>query len=408
MPRQIWILALGRLFLQTGSGFIVFYVTIFFVNEIGLPAALVGFAVGCQAIASIGGRFLGGICCDSQYWGRRGTLLLSAAISALGDAGLTIADNLPLLILANLFLGLGIGIYWPTIEAIIADLSTENQRYEAHAIATVADTIGLAIGTFFGGQIIGQWGNYRILFVLQGVAFLVFFTIIALAIVEPDREQNEPLDLQQDWLDIWSDRVFLLYILVNTFFIFYINQIYTILSLYFTNFITKLQTGNPFDIKEIGLFMTYYISLNALCQIPIARFLNNSDRFQGLRESMLFWGGGFLSLSAIGIFPQRTIFLIIIAMTLFSLGTATHGPSAFALMADLAPKSLRGIYFAWSNQSWGIGFALGPVIGSEVMGFAMEQNTAIAHFYWLAIAVTTAIGIVILAYIQKLLKMRKC
>lgn len=407
MPLQIWILALGRLCLQTGSGFVLFYTTIFFVNEIGLPAALVGFAVGCQSIAGIGGRFLGGICCDSRDWGRRGTLLLSAAISAFGDTGLAIADNLVLLIFANLFLGLGIGIYWPTIDTIIADLTTENKRHESYAVAAVADTLGLAIGTFLGGQIIGRWGSYRILFILQGIAFLAFFTIVSLAIAEPNREQNKPLNLQKDWLKMLRDRAFLLYILVNTFFIFYINQIYTTLSLYFTNFIANSETGNRLDIQEISFFITYYISVNAICQIPIARILKKSDRFQGLIGSMLFWGSGFLSLFAIGIFPQATIFFIVIAMTLFSLGTVTHGPSAFALMAYLAPKSLRGMYFSWSNQSWAIAFSLGPILGGGVMGLAMQQNVAIAHVYWLAIAATTAIGIGILVCIKKLIQMRK-
>ncbi|MEM9544060.1 MAG: MFS transporter [Cyanobacteria bacterium P01_E01_bin.42] len=403
MPPQIWILALGRLCLQTGSGFVLFYTTIFFVNEVGLPAALVGFAVGCQSIAGIGGRFLGGISCDSRYGGRRGTLLLAAAIIALGDAGLAIADNLPRLILANLLLGLGIGIYWPTIDTIIADLTTENKRHESYAIAAVADTVGLASGTFLGGQIIGRWENYRILFILQGTAALVFFIIISLAITEPDREQNKPLNLQKNWLVVFRDRTVLLYIFVNTFFIFYISQIYNTLSLYFTNFIANVETGSSLEIEEISFFITYYISLNALCQIPIARVLKKGDRIFGLISSLLFWGSGFLCLSTISIFPAATIFLIVIAMTLFSLGTMTHGPSAFALMAYLAPQSLRGIYFSWSNQSWAIAFSLGPIIGGGVMGFAIEQNAAIAHVYWLTIAATTAIGIGILIYIQRLI-----
>ncbi|MGK7925197.1 MAG: MFS transporter [Spirulina sp.] len=407
MPLPIWILAVGRLCLQTGSGFILFYTTIFFVNEIGLPAALVGFAVGCQSIAGIGGRFLGGILCDSQSWGRRGTLLLSAAISALGDGGLAIADHLPLLILANLVFGLGIGLYWPSIETITADLSAENKRQEAYAIAAVADTIGLAIGTFLGGQILTIWGNYRILFLLQALAFLIFFTLISLAISEPDRAGNKPLDLQEDWLKVWRDRAFILYVFVNTFFIFYINQIYTTLSLYLTNFIANSETGNRLNIEEISFFVTYYISLTAILQLPIARLLKGFNCLQGLMGAMLFWGGGFLALSAIGTIPQATILLIFVAMTLFALGTVAHGPSAFAFVADIAPKSLRGIYFSWSNQSWGIAFAIGPIVGGGVMGLALNRGVAIANFYWLAIATTTAIGIAILVDMQQVLNSQR-
>ena len=406
MPLQIWILALGRLCLQIGSGFVLFYTTIFFVNEIGLPAAFVGLAVGCQSIAGIGGRFLGGIFCDSQYWGRRGTLLLSAAISVLGDAGLAIANNLPLLILANLLLGLGIGLYWPAIETILADLTADNKRHESYAIAAIADTIGLAIGTFCGGQIIAVWGNYRLLFLLQGFAFLIFFTIISLAISEPDRPISPASNWWRDWLKIGRDRAFIFYVFVNTFFIFYISQIYTTLSLYLTNFIVSSETETHLDIETISFFITYYISLTAICQLPIARLLERRNRVRGLIGAMLLWGGGFLALFAFGTTLQGTLFLFSVAMTLFALGTVAHGLSSFAFVAEIAPKFLRGTYFSWSNQSWGIGFSIGPIIGGGVMGLALQRDTAIAHWYWLAIATTAAIGIGILLCIEGLVKRR--
>ncbi|MCJ8279671.1 MAG: MFS transporter, partial [Rivularia sp. ALOHA_DT_140] len=43
---QIWILAIGRLLNEVGTGFTLFYAPIFFVNQIGLSAATVGIAVG--------------------------------------------------------------------------------------------------------------------------------------------------------------------------------------------------------------------------------------------------------------------------------------------------------------------------------------------------------------------------
>lgn len=80
---KIWILAVGRLLSQIGTGLTLFYASIFFVDRVGLSATTVGICLGLGSVSGILGRFLGGSFADSQYWGRRKTLLLSAAISAI-------------------------------------------------------------------------------------------------------------------------------------------------------------------------------------------------------------------------------------------------------------------------------------------------------------------------------------
>jgi len=105
--RRIWILIAGRLLSQMGSGFVLFYAPIFFVNQVGLSAAAVGIGIGSESISGVFGRILGGSLADSPQWGRRKTLLLSAAISALADLVLTFSYNFPTFLLGNLLMGLG-------------------------------------------------------------------------------------------------------------------------------------------------------------------------------------------------------------------------------------------------------------------------------------------------------------
>jgi Na+/melibiose symporter-like transporter len=73
----IWILAAGRLLSQVGTGFTLFYLPIFFINEIGLSATAVGAALRSASASLMLGRFWGGTMIDSKFWGRRRTLLLS-------------------------------------------------------------------------------------------------------------------------------------------------------------------------------------------------------------------------------------------------------------------------------------------------------------------------------------------
>ena len=138
VPTTVWILAVGRLLSQVGTGFTLFYATIFFVNRVGLSAAAVGLALGLGAAVGMAGRIVGGTLADSPDWGRRKILILSSIISAFGSLILSITVNLPFFTAGSVIMGLGIGLYWPAMEASIADLAGENNRNEAYALNRLA------------------------------------------------------------------------------------------------------------------------------------------------------------------------------------------------------------------------------------------------------------------------------
>lgn len=131
---QVWILAAGRLLSQMGTGFTLYFLQIFFVNKVGLTATSVGFAIGSASISGIVGRVLSGSMTDSRWWGRRRTLLLSLLIAAIAAGIIAIAHSFWMLVLGNIVMGFGVGLYWPATEAIIADLSAGEQRQEAFTI----------------------------------------------------------------------------------------------------------------------------------------------------------------------------------------------------------------------------------------------------------------------------------
>ena len=182
--RSVWILAGGRLLSAIGTGFTLFYASIFFVNQVGISATLVGIGLGSGSLSGVFGRFLGGQWADSPQWGRRKTLLLSTIISALADLVLIFTNNFPTLVIGNLLMGFGIGLYWPATEAAIIDVTTQQQRNEAFAITRLADSLGLSLGVILGGALIATELNYRFLFLFDGISFLIFFLILYFAIAK--------------------------------------------------------------------------------------------------------------------------------------------------------------------------------------------------------------------------------
>ena len=236
---QVWIFAIGRFLSEVGTGCTLFYAPIFFVNQVGLSATSVGVALGSASISGVVGRIVGGSLADSEHWGRRRTLLLATAISAIGSLVLAATDNFTILVIGSLISGLGIGFYWPAAESVVADASQIDNRRETFAITRLADNLGLAIGIMLAGFLISIIGSYRWLFVIDAISFLVFFGVVYAGISETEQQQveeSEKTELFASWMAVLSDRRFLVYIAVNIFFTIYISQIHSTLPLFFKNF----------------------------------------------------------------------------------------------------------------------------------------------------------------------------
>lgn len=402
LNRTIWILAFGRLLSEIGTGFVLFYAPIFFVNQVGLSATLVGIGIGSGQIAGVIGRFLGGVFTDNKNIGRRRSLLLSAAISVFADVVLAFTYNFPTLLLGNLILGLGVGLYWPATEAVIADITTPDQRNEAFAITRVADSLGLGIGVVLGGLVISTAGNYRFLFVADGLSFLVFFSVIYFAVKESYNfeEETQRRNPFQGWGMALRDRAFITFLSINILFTTYIAQIQSTLPLYFRNYIHTGGNELGFSPEIISALFTWYITFAAIMQLPMARFLNRFRRAQALTFSFSLWFIGFVLIWVTGMTQQTPLILAIITLGILSLALNSYTPSASSLVADIAPASLRGVYLSLNSQCWAVGFFVGPPVG----GWALDQTRSITDSFWLVVAATTFIGILALRYLNQLLK----
>ena len=402
LNRTVWILAFGRLLSEIGTGFVLFYAPIFFVNQVGLSATMVGVALGSGQVAGVLGRFWGGVFTDRKSWGRRRTLLLSAAVSVLADVALGLTYNFPTLLLGNLVLGLGVGLYWPATEAVIADITTPEERNEAFAITRVADSLGLGIGVVLGGLMISTAGNYRLLFAADGISFLVFFAVIYFAVTESyqfeeaESRQRNPF---QGWGIALRDRAFVTFLGINILFTTYISQIQSTLPLYFRNYIHTGGEELGFSPEVISALFTWHITFAAIMQLPMARFLNHFRRAQALTFSFSLWLVGFVLIWVTGITEHAPLPMAILALGILSLGLNTYTPSASSLVADIAPASLRGVYLSLNSQCWAVGFFIGPPVG----GWALDQVRIITDQFWLVVAATTLIGIFVLRYLNKLL-----
>ncbi|MFE1745478.1 MFS transporter [Coleofasciculus sp. H7-2] len=396
---QVWILAIGRFLSGIGTGFTLFYAPIFFVNQVGLSAIQVGFALGSGAISKALGHIVGGSFCDSQFWGRRRTLLLSAAISAVASLVLAATSNFSTLVVGNLLMGLGLGLYWPATEAVVADLTQGEQLKEAYAITRLADSLGLGLGIVFAGVLIGTTGAYRALFVIDAISFVVFFGVVYAAIAETYKPGKREQQALTSWAIALRDRYLLIFCLVNIIFTTYISQTQSTMPLYFSNFIPVGESGKGFSPTTISALFTWHLVLAIVLQLPVVRILKRFTHPYALCISALFWGLGFSLIWFTGVAESNQLLWAILAMGVFAIATVSYMPSASSLITDLAPESQRGVYFSINSLCWAAGYFIGPPLG----GWALDQPPVVAHSFWLGLALSVAITIAILQYLNRIL-----
>ncbi len=395
---QVWILVIGRFLSQIGSGVVLFYVPIYFVNQVGLSPTKVGIGLSSAAMASACGYFLAGSMTDSQFWGRRRTLLLSCCISILADGVFWFAQGFSLLILANVLMGLGDSLYWPASGAAITDNSSDQQREEAFAVSGLADSLGSGLGIVLGGLLLTTGNAYQQLFIVDGVTFLLFLGVLALVFKDgSDRQSSiEPAQGITAWSKALLNPVFLVFAAVNILFTTYINLMESTMPLYFTNFVHSATTSTMTP-ENVGLLFSGYVLVAALFQLPIVRAMQTYRRVHVLMISILLWGMGFILVWFVGMPVRAQGVLMVMAVVVLAIANVTYNPFSVALVTELAPKSSLGVYLSLNAQCWTIGYLFGPLIG----GWALAQNADIARGLWATAAFSVLIGVLILKQLAK-------
>jgi MFS family permease len=403
LPLQVWVLISGRLLSGIGSGFTLFYAPIFFVNEVGLTKTAVGLALGAGSISGVLGRILSGTWLDAPEWGRKRTLLFAAVVSAIASGVLAMANGFEILVLGNILMGLGIGLYWPATESVVADLTTGGQRHEAYAMARLGDSLGLQLGVIWGGLLISLTGEYRLLFIIDAASFVLFFGIIWMAITEPRRQQVSSKPPLQGWMSAFRDRTLMVYAAVNIMFTTYIAQIQTTLPLYLSDFVESEETGRGFTAGTIGALFTWHLALCILIQLPASRIFKRFRHPKVLAISGILWAVGFILIAITGTIATLPLVTATLALGILAVATVAYNPSASSLVAEMAPESLRGVYLSLNSQCWALGYFIGPILG----GWVLDLPRPLSDGLWPGLVVSVGVAIWILQVLDRMLIQRK-
>ncbi|MER5970725.1 MFS transporter [Streptomyces sp. NPDC002055] len=184
-------LALRVLFLASfvnRAGMFVFpLLAVYLVRGKELSPGEAGLLISIGSTGLLVGSLLSGPLCDLR--GRRTALLTALLLNAAGYLGLAVLDGPPWTYAAWLFVALvGMGMFSPASNTLVADLTTPEQRPFAYTISYVGNNLGMGVGPLLGG--VAAAYSYHVMFAGNIVAGLLCAAMIAVWVPEDRRARS--------------------------------------------------------------------------------------------------------------------------------------------------------------------------------------------------------------------------
>jgi MFS family permease len=347
-------------------------------------------AVAAAVVSTLGaGSFLaqltGGELADRL--GRRPVMLLSFFVTPLVLLTVGLSHELWMLVPATLALGFFIDLYRPAVSATIIDVVPEERRTRAFGYLYWAINLGAAIGPVAAGFLANV--DYFLLFAVDAMTTAVYGVVVLLRVPESQsrevsaaaRERNTGARLGEAFRD--------------STFVFFVG-LFVLVGLIYSQHLVTL----PVDMAAKGLKPSDYglvIGLNGalivLLTLSVTRMAERWPRFRTIAIHALLLGVGFGLTGFAGTLP---FFMVTVAIWTF--GEIVGAAVAPALVAELSPPALRGLYQGIWGSAWGLAFFLGPVLG----GFAYQELGSIG--FWsiaFVLGVVVAIGYLLLGRVAR-------
>ena len=372
---------LGGVFVNKVGSFLNIFLVLFMASQ-GYSAGQAATALGVYGAGTVVGVLIGGALADRL--GARNATVLSMASSAVLIASLLYLPNYPSLLAAVAVVGAVGQIYRPASATLLSELTPDNRQVMIFAIYRFGLNLGTMAAPLIGFALYNLDGkDYDLLFWGEALVAVVYAGLALLTLpakrrrapsgaAGPDAEpQEEP---PGGYLTVLGDRRYVLF-LIATFFnaAVYIQYLSTL----------------PLDVTASGVPIFWYtlaVSLNGLIIIAFELPMTKLSQHWPFKVTI----GVTFTMVGIGMatygLPMGPA--VIIAGTLiWTFSEVIGGPTFFAYPAMAGPAHLRGRYIGAFQFMFGLGAAVGPVVGGTLF-------VRLGHAVWPALAVGSIVAVV--------------
>ncbi len=356
-PRTFWTL-MGVSFIDHLGGALLFpFFALYITSKFDVGMTEVGILFALFSISSFIGSALGGALTDRL--GRRGMLIFSLISTSVSSVLMGLVNTLSVFYLLALLVGIFTDVGGPARQAMMADLLPADKRVSGFGVFRVVFNISAAIGPAIGGFMATR--SYLALFITDAILSFITAILVYKYIPEtkPETREDAPHESLgatfRGYFTVLRDRIFVFYIFASI-----------LAGLVYMNFNTTLgvflRDYRGIPESGYGILITINATMVVIMQFSVSRIIDKYQPMLMMALGTLLSGLGFALFGFV-----QTYSLAIVAMVILTIGEMIWAPVSNALVAMFAPEDKRGRYMAAFGFSWGIPFALGPLLAGRIL-----------------------------------------
>jgi MFS family permease len=374
-PRVARFVLLGVFVNQFGAflqAFLVLYLT-----QRDFSSGQAGIALGFYSVGAIAGTLFGGSMFDRL--GPRWTIVFSVGSAAMFTLSITLLDSLPAIVTAVALAGAMTQSSRPAVTALLFSLVPPSRQVMILSMYRTSVNAGIVIG-----PLVAVWLStisWNLVFYFDAASALLYAAIAATLL--PRREKNTDTApatsadgtpvRRAGFATLLHDRRYLAFLLLMLGNGLVHVQFFAVVPLMLK------AAGYPTWVYGAASGMAAFIIIT--CELAVTRFTQTWTPWVAVIAGwvLLVVGRGAYWLPG-------GLAIIFTATVLAAVGQIIGGAQAFAYPARVAPPGATGRYIGSAHATFGLGYAIGPVVG--IMLWNGLGNT-----FWL---ICFALGLVVI------------
>ena len=359
---------IGGVFVNRVGGFLNIFLVLYLIAE-GHSASEAAIGLGSYGAGGVVGVLIGGMLADRL--GARNATVLSMSSSAVLIASLLYLHDYLVLLVAVGLVGLVSQIFRPASATLLSELTPENRQVMIFAMYRFGLNVGATAAPLLGFALYNlDHQRFTLLFWGEALVALVYAALAMVALPRRTRTvaaaDEGAAGQAGGYLDVLRDRRYLLYLIATL-----LN------AAVYTQYLSTL----PLDVKAQGVPIFWYtlaVALNGVLviafELPLTKLTQRWPLKLNVGLAFLLVGVG-VTCYGLPLGPA----VIILGTLIWTTGEVIGAPTVFAYPAMAGPAHLKGRYIGSFQFMFGLGSAIGPMIGGALF-------TLLGHRVWLVLA----------------------
>ncbi|MEZ4722723.1 MAG: MFS transporter [Flavobacteriales bacterium] len=382
--REIWVLTLASLINRAGT-MVIPFLSLYLTSDVGLSLTQVGWVMTAFGAGSFMGSWLGGKLSDTI--GAYRTMVSSLIISGFLFMVLQYVRSFEAFCVAIAILMVVADTFRPALFVAIKQYSKPENRTRSVGLIRLAINLGFSLGPAAGGFVIAHLG-YGSLFWIDGLSCLLAGSVILLLFNQKSSTTTEQTEtvLTDPERSPYSDRLYLLFLVVIVLFATTFLQYFSSVPLYYrdVHHLSERSIGLLFALNGLLVFFFELLVIKRLEQakwsvlkvIFLGNLLLASSFFM---MNLTGWSG-----------------ILVIGMITMTFAEMMIFPFANRFCMDRADGGKTGAYMAAYTVAFSLGHIIGHNAGLQLVGSAGFEVT------WYLTTAVSLIGAGIILVLRKM------